>query len=391
MKKLPRGIRRRPDGRFRLYVTRNGKGMQPLVSWSLLVELGVPVPTTRLQEPGIELAKAALIKLQSQILTERRTGAIEASKKNKIKDLLMLAEQDYARQGKKTWSHCKSRWDNHLKAHFADLSANGLTSDAVDNYIFARQKEGAGPATVNRETALIRRMMNLGMCTKPPKVATVPKFTHLKEPDPRTGFLEEIEYNKLREHAHELWLRALLATYYTFGFRKGELLHLRRRQVNLLDGTIELPAGATKNGRARTIVMTTEVLILVTALVEGKQPGDHVFTRDGVPVRDFRDAWERMFAAAGVEERHCHDMRRSAIRNAIRRGVDRDTAKQMSGHLTDDVFSRYNIQAVDDLREAARKIEDGAARVTAAAAAAAQTETKTGTETRMAAAEPRLQ
>ena len=78
-----------------------------------------------------------------------------------------------------------------------------------------------------------------------------------------------------------------------------------------------------------------------------------------------------MFAAAGVEARGAHDMRRSAIRNAIRRGVDRDTVKKMSGHLTDYVFSAYNIQAVDDLRDAARKIEDGAV------SAAGQTDTKT--------------
>jgi hypothetical protein len=37
----------------------------------------------------------------------------------------------------------------------------------------------------------------------------------------------------------------------------------------------------------------------------------------------------------------------------------------MSGHLTDDVFSRYNIQAVDDLKDAAQKIEEGAARTRA--------------------------
>ncbi len=64
----------------------------------------------------------------------------------------------------------------------------------------------------------------------------------------------------------------------------------------------------------------------------------------------------------------------------------------MSGHLTDYVFSAYNTQAVDDLRDAARKIEDGAARATAAAAAAAsQTETKTVTGTAPAGAEARLQ
>jgi hypothetical protein len=90
-------------------------------------------------------------------------------------------------------------------------------------------------------------------------------------------------------------------------------------------------------------------------------------------VIDFRGAWKKLFADAIVEMQKLHYMRRSAVRHAIRRGVDRDTAKKMSGHLTDDVFSRYNIQAVDDLRGAAEKIEQGAAHIRATA-------TKTATE-----------
>src|ERR1035441_8083154 len=221
-------------------------------------------------------------------------------------------------------------------------------------------------ASINRELAVIARMMHLGERTTPPRVRGVPHFPKVKESEPRTGFLEQPEYDKLRLHAHELWLRALLATYYTFGFRRSELLRLRVRQINLIDRTINLPAGATKNGKARTVVMTAEVLALVTALIHGKQPDDFVFTHDdGTPVKDFRGAWAKMFADAGVEMRKLHDMRRSAVRNAILRGVDRDTVKKMSGHLTDDVFSRYNIQAVDDLEDAARRIEEGAARTRA--------------------------
>ena len=97
------------------------------------------------------------------------------------------------------------------------------------------------------------------------------------------------------------------------------------------------------------------------------------------PVIDFRGEWKRMFADAGVEPRKLHDMRRSAVRNAIRRGVDRDTVKVMSGHLTDDVFSRYNIQAVDDLEDAAAKIEAGADRARASATKSA-TDTETPSE-----------
>jgi len=82
-----------------------------------------------------------------------------------------------------------------------------------------------------------------------------------------------------------------------------------------------LTAGATKNGKARMVVMTAEVLALVTALIQDKQLDDFVFTHDdGTPVKDFRGSWAKMFADAGVEMRKLHDMRRSAVRNAIRRG-----------------------------------------------------------------------
>lgn len=373
-KSLPRGIHQRPDGRFRLYVTQCGKPYQPLVTWELLTELGVKVPeTTRLSQPGLELASKALIKLQNARLDNEKKGAVaaSASAKTKIGDLFKLIEQDYLRTGRKSLDDVLTRWSLHLKGPFADVAAAALGSDHINAYIFRRQREGASGASINRELAIIRRMMRLGERQTPPLVRGIPYFPKLAESDPRTAFLEQHEYDKLKLHAHPLWLRALLATYYTFGFRRNELLKLRVRQVSLIDDTINLPAGATKTSRPRTLVMTGEVLALVSALIHGKAPNDFVFTHDeheqrakgGSQVVDFRGAWKKMFADAGVEPRRLHDMRRSAIRNALRRGVDRDTVKKMSGHLTDHVFSAYNIQAVDDLRKAAEKIEQGAALV----------------------------
>jgi integrase len=380
-KKLPRGIRFLENGVYRLYTTRNGRPYQPQVTWELLKDLGVPVPERcRLQHPGLELAKIALVKQQSKIVDEVRTGIVAATAKTKIGDLFRLIEADYRMAGKKSLDDVQSRWRLHLKDHFGNIYASELSTDQINAYILRRQRQGASGGSVNRETSVIRRMMHLGERTTPPLVRGVPHFEKVKESDARTGFLEQHEYDKLRLHAHALWLRGLIATYYTFGFRRAELLNLCVRQVNLSDSTINLPAGATKNSRARTLVMTAEVRSLVAALIHGKTANDFVFTHDdGSQVTDFRGAWKKMFADAGVEIRKLHDMRRSAVRNAIRRGVDRDTAKKMSGHLTDDVFSRYNIQAVDDLRDAAEKIEQGAAQIRATA-------TKTATE-REAAAE----
>ncbi|MGH7823499.1 MAG: hypothetical protein ACREQ9_27370, partial [Candidatus Binatia bacterium] len=49
--------------------------------------------------------------------------------------------------------------------------------------------------------------------------------------------------------------------------------------------------------------------------------------------------------------------RRSAVRNMIRAGVDRDVAKRISGHRTDSMFSRYNITDARDQIEAFRRVE----------------------------------
>src|SRR5215470_8396127 len=91
---------------------------------------------------------------------------------------------------------------------------------------------------------------------------------------------EEAEYRRLASLAKEAWLRALLALAYTYGFRKAELLGMRCSQVDLLNSTVSLYSGETKNGEPRIVYLTDECRLLVTELRKGKQPDDYLLARE---------------------------------------------------------------------------------------------------------------
>jgi integrase len=190
-----------------------------------------------------------------------------------------------------------------------------------------------------------------------------------------------------------LWLRTLIAVGYTFGFRKGELLNLRVRQVDLLDRWIDLETGTTKSGEPRKAHMTSEVFELIRECARGKGPNEYVFTRDdGSRVVDPRDDWYTLCVRSGLGQLvpakrkngkdykryvglNLHDFRRSAIRNMTRRGVSNKTAMRISGHKTFSVFQRYNIVDEADLIHASELIENGRQ------IPQVQTDTKTDTST----------
>jgi integrase len=88
-----------------------------------------------------------------------------------------------------------------------------------------------------------------------------------------------------------------------------------------------------------------------------KQPEKHVFTwSNGKPILDFRAAWAKACKAAGAPGLRFHDLRRSATRNIIRKGVAATVAMRITGHLTRAVFDAYDVTADQDLLNTAERI-----------------------------------
>jgi len=302
-------------------------------------------------------------KLLRRRLAEVETKTFVMRTNVRIDELIADVFAEYQRERRKTLRDIKMRWKKHLQPFFTRLRADDLNSDLVQRYCAKREAEGAIGPTINRELAVLKHAFHLAMKCTPPKVRSCPGMPMYKESDPRTGFLEDKEYVKLARECDKvgLWLRALLAVGYNFAFRKGELLSMRVRQIDLANLTIRLEAGTTKNGKPRIVKMCkgSEVAELVTACVIGKQPDDFVFTRKkNKPVKGFRRIWKTVCEDAGRPDLLFHDLRRSGVRNLIRAGVHQSVAMKISGHRTNSVFDRYNIIDEADLAEAARKLDE---------------------------------
>ena len=76
---------------------------------------------------------------------------------------------------------------------------------------------------------------------------------------------------------------------------------------------------------------------------------------------DIRKMFRRACRAAKLTGVWFHDLRRSFVTNARRRGVPEPVVMKMSGHRTRAVFDRYNIIEEDDLRQAVKRLEAGVA------------------------------
>jgi len=143
-------------------------------------------------------------------------------------------------------------------------------------------------------------------------------------------------------------------------WRRNETLTREWRHVDFARGTIVLEPGETKSGDGRTFPF--DVIPELAALLKAQRDYTDaverrtgqivrwVFHREGRRVKSIRQAWRTACAKAGLEGKIPHDFRRSAVRRLERAGVARSVAKQLVGHRSDLMYSRYAITNETDLR-----------------------------------------
>ena len=137
---------------------------------------------------------------------------------------------------------------------------------------------------------------------------------------------------------------------------------------------MRLDVGSTKNGEGRVFPLTDDLRALLEErrrlTREAERKSDRIVpwvffrmvaekrggTKHPKAIRAFTKAWKVACIAAGCPGRIPHDLRRTAIRNMVRRGVPERVAMKLTGHKTPFIFQRYNIVSAGDLWTAANQL-----------------------------------
>jgi len=151
--------------------------------------------------------------------------------------------------------------------------------------------------------------------------------------------------------------------------RDGRLFRRDRADFDKETWTIRLHAKDAKTGFGRAIALVGELSAIIERRVKARRLDClRIFHRDGKPIGECRKSWATACEKAGLAVvegegktkkirplRLLYDLRRTAVRNMVRAGVDPAVAMRISGHRTRAIFDRYNIVSESDLRDAMTK------------------------------------
>lgn len=123
--------------------------------------------------------------------------------------------------------------------------------------------------------------------------------------------------------------------------RKGELIHLKKDSLDLINSVIRLRNGTTKNNRGTDIPIPPDMLEYFRTL---PKETDYLFYRkEGeryFPLGDFKTAWKRVKSLAGIGDFHFHDLRHISATELIDAGTPANVVMTIANWKTD-MLSRY--------------------------------------------------
>jgi len=316
-------------------------------------------------------AEVALTVIKSDLL-HGKIGFAMSSKNVLFKDFAEKFLDTYASK-KRSFSRDLISFRCHLKPHFGDLLLQEIKIERVENYQAARMAETTSRkteegepretsgATINRELALLRTMLNKAIEWEYLDVSPVnwKRVKKLRE-NSRERYLTPEEKGRLFEalDGASPALRAFIVLAVNTGMRKGEILGLRWSNVNLEDGLICLERSQRKNNKVLRIPLNQPALEVLAGLPRASEYvlcAPKTGARFGTLRRSFTTACRK----AGIKDLRIHDLRHTFGTMLNARGVDLPTICSLLGHSSITMTSKYITPITEVQKRAVDSLVEG--------------------------------
>lgn len=203
------------------------------------------------------------------------------------------------------------------------------------------------PATVVRELGWMQHAIDIACTDWGQRVCESNPVTQVRRPrinNRRERRLQVGEWQALWDAVNEARLplmKPLLALALATGMRRGELLSMQWKHVDLERCTVFLPQ--TKNGHARTVPLSPTAAHVLATL---PRTDARCVPLSGNSVRL---AFDRLRRRAGVIDFTFHDIRHEAVSRFVESGLSLAQVQMISGHRDLRMLMRYTHLAVDDI------------------------------------------
>ena len=300
------------------------------------------------------LAKSVLAKRRVEIAEDR----FEFPKRRQAPTLAEFCEtyMEHARQNKRSWRRDEGVMSK-VRAFFPGKRIDKVTPWDIERFK-SKSANHVSKASVNRELAIIKRMLKLAVDWEVIESNPAAKVKLFKEEERPFRVLTDDEVHRLIHVAPD-HLRPILVVALNTGMRRGELLGLRWDNVSFQENVITVEQ--SKSGRIRHIPMNRAVRGELHRL-KGTEPG-HVFKWQGEPLRRVTRSFSTALARAGIKKCRFHDLRHTFATNLVQNGVDLVTVMQLLGHADISTTMRYSHPSPETKRKAVESLLDKSGRL----------------------------
>jgi integrase len=265
-----------------------------------------------------------------------------------------------------------------MMPYIGHLPLNQVHMGTLEPYIAARKQQGTKSGTINRDLAVVRRILNLSArlwrnengltWLENAPLLQMLSTKDARKPYPLSWEEQELLFPLLPEHIRKMALFKV-----NTGTREQEVCCLRWEweiEAPELNTSIFLvPGEIVKNGEDRLIVLN-QVAYAIVNEQRGKHP-DLVFSYKGEQLAKMHtSAWNRARAKAakaypatfgkacpdGFRNIRVHDLKHTFGRRLRAAGVSFEDRQDLLGHKNGKITSHYSAAEIGSLIEAANKV-----------------------------------